>query len=333
MSWARSSAVRAGLTGAAGAALVLAVLPPPNQPTAEVVANEPATTGVVLASGSLPLPQPLTAEEIAATEAARDGQRASRASERAELAAEAKRIAEKKKAAKERRAAEQREQQRADRSQARTEVPTAASTVVGERYATTALNVRSAPNGAVLTVLQAGAAVEITNRTDGQWQQVRYDGRDAWVSGQYLSATKPAATTPAATTPAAPAASPQAPAPGPSGAACSNGSGIEGGLSGNAIAVYRAVCARYPQITGYGGYRPDGGNHGSGRAVDVMVSGSLGWDVANWLRANAGALGISEIIYSQQIWTVQRGGEGWRGMSDRGSATANHYDHVHVSVY
>lgn len=316
MSWSRSAAMRAGLTGAVGAALVFAVLPPPSQHTQDVVSDDEATAAFVLASGPLPIPQPLTVDDIAATEAARDSLRASRASARAELAAQQK-AAEKKKAAKERR------QQRADRSERRTAVPQTASTVVGERFATTALNVRTAPDGAVITVIETGTAVSITDRTDGAWQQIRWDGRDAWVSGQYLAATQPAA----------PAVSAPAPAQGPSSAACANGSGIEGGLNGNAIAVYRAVCARYPQITGYGGYRPDGGNHGSGRAVDVMVSGSLGWDVANWLRANAGALGISEIIYSQQIWTVQRGGEGWRYMSDRGSATANHYDHVHVSVY
>jgi hypothetical protein len=40
-----------------------------------------------------------------------------------------------------------------------------------------------------------------------------------------------------------------------------------------------------------------------------------------------------EVIYHQQIWTVQRSSEGWRSMSDRGSPTANHMDHVHVSVY
>ena len=33
----------------------------------------------------------------------------------------------------------------------------------------------------------------------------------------------------------------------------------------------------------------------------------------------------------QHIWSVERAGEGWRGMSDRGSTTANHYDHVHVT--
>ena len=65
-----------------------------------------------------------------------------------------------------------------------------------------------------------------------------------------------------------------------------------------------------------------------------MISNStVGWQLANWVRANAKRLGVSEVIYSQKIWTVQRGSEGWRSMSDRGSATANHYDHVHVSVY
>jgi hypothetical protein len=62
-----------------------------------------------------------------------------------------------------------------------------------------------------------------------------------------------------------------------------------------------------------------------------MVSGAAGQQIATWARANAGALGITEVIYAQRIWTTQRAGDGWRGMSDRGSATANHYDHVHLS--
>jgi len=64
-----------------------------------------------------------------------------------------------------------------------------------------------------------------------------------------------------------------------------------------------------------------------------MISGETGWAIADFLRANYSALGIEYIIYSQNIWSVERAGEGWRGMSDRGSTTANHYDHVHVTVY
>jgi hypothetical protein len=43
--------------------------------------------------------------------------------------------------------------------------------------------------------------------------------------------------------------------------------------------------------------------------------------------------GVSYVIYSQRIWSVDRAGEGWRYMSDRGSSTANHYDHVHVTTF
>ena len=64
-----------------------------------------------------------------------------------------------------------------------------------------------------------------------------------------------------------------------------------------------------------------------------MVSGAEGQRVADFVRANAAALGVSYVIFSQHIWSVERGGEGWRGMPSRGSATANHYDHVHVSVF
>jgi hypothetical protein len=64
-----------------------------------------------------------------------------------------------------------------------------------------------------------------------------------------------------------------------------------------------------------------------------MISGSAGQEIADWLHANYKALGVSQLIWQQQIWTVQRSSEGWRFMPDRGSTTANHYDHVHVSVY
>ncbi|HEX2174321.1 MAG TPA: ubiquitin-like domain-containing protein [Nocardioidaceae bacterium] len=120
-----------------------------------------------------------------------------------------------------------------------------------------------------------------------------------------------------------------------SAAPCPSGSDVEDGLSANAVAVHRAVCAQFPEVGSYGGLRPgDSGEHGEGRALDIMVSdSSLGDAIADWVRANAGSLGVSEILWSQQIWTVERGSEGWRSMEDMGSATANHYDHVHVTVY
>ena len=64
-----------------------------------------------------------------------------------------------------------------------------------------------------------------------------------------------------------------------------------------------------------------------------MVSDpSLGQALADWARAHAGELDLYDIIWQQHIWTPVRASEGWRAMPDRGSPTANHYDHVHISV-
>lgn len=145
------------------------------------------------------------------------------------------------------------------------------------------------------------------------------------------SPTAKAAPKPTATP--APTAAPAA-AAGSSMAACADGSSVEAGLTKDAIRVHRAVCALFSSVTGWGGVRGSGDYHGTGQALDIMIpNSSVGQAIANYVRANAKALGVSEVIWSQHIWTVQRSGEGWRAMSDRGSPTANHYDHVHVSVY
>ena len=103
-------------------------------------------------------------------------------------------------------------------------------------------------------------------------------------------------------------------------------------VSPNIVKVHAAVCAAFPDISAYGTFRSDG-EHSQGIAVDIMVSGSEGYRVADFVRANDAELGVSYVIYAQRIWSVERGGEGWRAMSDRGSATADHYDHVHVTTY
>ncbi len=199
----------------------------------------------------------------------------------------------------------------------------------GTRYTTTALKVRLRPNedADVQTVLKPGAKVTITEVSDSGFQQIIHKGDPRWVKREYLSKSKPRPK------PASRSASGSASgSAGISGGACASGSGVERGLQANTIAVHRAVCNAFPSVTSYGGLRGGGGNHGAGRALDIMVTGSTGDAIAQYLRANAGRLGITEIIWEQRIWTTQRAGEGWRWMSDRGSATANHYDHVHVST-
>ncbi|MEP6817241.1 MAG: SH3 domain-containing protein [Marmoricola sp.] len=194
------------------------------------------------------------------------------------------------------------------------------------RFATTTLNVRTSArqNARVLDVVKPGARLIATGIRDGGFAEVRYQNAFRWVTAQYLSADKPA-------TPAAPATAATSQTVGLSDAPCPDGS-VENGLTSSAIHVYRTVCHSFPQITSYGGYAPRG-EHSSGKAIDIMTSDvALGTQIAEFLRAHASELNLYDVIWRQQIWTPVRSSEGWRSMSDRGSTTANHYDHVHVSV-
>ncbi|GEM_PF-875454 len=118
---------------------------------------------------------------------------------------------------------------------------------------------------------------------------------------------------------------------GVSNSPCSVSSSIESGLTANAKKGYRAVCAAFPEVKSYGGRRNDpGSDHHSGNAVDVMITGSTGDRITEYLIANKSELNIKYVIREQKIFASYTGWKG-RPMSDRGSVTANHYDHVHIS--
>jgi hypothetical protein len=208
-------------------------------------------------------------------------------------------------------------------------IPVLELKVTGRKYATSTLNVRTEAKqrAHVVGEVKAGDRLSVTAVVRDGYRYVSFKGKGRWVTNKYLSDRAPAKAKAKAKAAAASGG-------GISSKPCKSGSAVERGLTPDAIKVHRAICARYPQVTAFGGIRAGGGNHGSGRAVDNMISNStVGWQIAKWVRAHAKQLGVSEVIYSQHIWTVQRSSEGWRGMSDRGSKTANHYDHVHVSVY
>ncbi|WP_245657435.1 coiled-coil domain-containing protein [Herbidospora mongoliensis] len=81
------------------------------------------------------------------------------------------------------------------------------------------------------------------------------------------------------------------------------------------------------------------GEHPLGRACDfmmttggVMATGpaqALGDSLAAWALKNRLKLGVKYVIWRQRI----NSGTGWRFMSNRGGNTANHYDHVHISMF
>ncbi|HET8959878.1 mucin-2 protein [Nocardioides sp.] len=189
-------------------------------------------------------------------------------------------------------------------------------------WATADLNVWDAPgkDARKIGLLQDEEKILVTGRHGAGRDEVVWKGRSAWVTTGYLSEEKPVE---------------EVAADGSGGdvnATCTNGSSVPSGVSANIVAVHEAVCANFPEITSYGTFRGDG-EHAEGLAVDIMTSGDRGWQVAEFVRAHYSELGVNYIMYSQRIWSVDRASEGWRYVEDRGSPTANHYDHVHVTTY
>lgn len=104
-------------------------------------------------------------------------------------------------------------------------------------------------------------------------------------------------------------------------------------------AAFKEEIANLFGITSFSGYRPgDSGDHGKGLAIDFMVpeSSELGDKIAEYAIQNMASRGISYIIWKQRFYAPFDSKYGpantWNPMTDRGSVTENHYDHVHVSM-
>jgi hypothetical protein len=208
--------------------------------------------------------------------------------------------------------------------------------VTARLFMTASLNMWPAPRerGKPLAVLPARGRVAVTGARKAGFAQILHDGQIRWVKRADLVAKlpKPEPVAGGAADTASASVSPTGSAAGISTAPCPDGSGTESGLTTSAVRLFRSVCNAFPALSSYGGY--DGhGEHSNGKAIDFMTSSSsLGQAVADWARAHASELDLYDVIWAQHIWTPVRSGEGWRSMSDRGSSTANHYDHVHIAV-
>ena len=101
------------------------------------------------------------------------------------------------------------------------------------------------------------------------------------------------------------------------------------GVQSNAARLCTAVQQRFG-LGNIGGYRPGAGEHGTGQALDLMISSrSQGDAVAAFVQANVGTYNVKYLIWRQRYWEP---GGSWDLMEDRGSPTQNHMDHVHVTV-
>lgn len=189
--------------------------------------------------------------------------------------------------------------------------------VTGYKYATAALDIRSSSkNSFTYSEVPKGTKLAVTGVVKDGRAQIVYNKAIRWVTAQYLSSTPPKASS------------------------TGNSSGLSG-LQPEAKYLLARLQAEFPEVRTYYGVRADPiPDHPSGHAIDAMLPSynsaagrALGKRIANWVRANARELDVEYIIYDQHIWNIRRDSEGWRAMADRGGDTANHRDHVHITVF
>ena len=177
--------------------------------------------------------------------------------------------------------------------------------IEGLRYAVTPVEIHAdaKTSSAVLAEVVSGDEVDITGKTNGKWAEIIHKGVPRWVEASSLATEMPLGTEP-----------------------CPYGS--EKGLQPDTVKVLRAVCAKFPSITSYGGIAGRG-EHATGHSLDIMVSSDLGNEIAAFLQENRAELGVEYLIWEQRM--LSSPGGSWVAMENRGGTTANHYDHVHVN--
>jgi hypothetical protein len=169
-----------------------------------------------------------------------------------------------------------------------------------------------------IAAFDIGDKVQISDEVVGDYQRVELDGEDGWVLASKLTEETPELAAGIIEEP------------------CTRQSaGFEDKLLPSTIRIYRSVCALFPDVNSFGGWRAGGrAFHKNGRAVDIMltthVESELGWRIANYLVKNAAEFHIDHVIFEQQIWTPSS--QRWKKMADRGSVNENHFNHVHAAV-
>jgi hypothetical protein len=115
-----------------------------------------------------------------------------------------------------------------------------------------------------------------------------------------------------------------------------------GGVTARMLKVKNTVDIELGPFVTIGCFRggADAQDHATGTACDFMVAtGTMpsaerkaqGDRTAQYAISNASRLGIKYVIWRQRIYDMRS--PGWRSMENRGGVTANHYDHVHISVF
>ena len=193
------------------------------------------------------------------------------------------------------------------------------------QYATANLNIWHSATGSSHTgEIPKGSEVAVTGTVQSGRAQIVHNGAIRWVTARYLSSSTPTG----------------------DGDRSGDGGSLNRGWSKgldqaneNVKRIVRYIWGNVPEIKTMYGVRPDPlPDHPSGRAVDIMIPNyrsnkELGNRLAAYFKENHSQFRVHYIIWDQKIWNITRDREGWRSMSGRGSDTANHKDHIHITVY
>lgn len=173
--------------------------------------------------------------------------------------------------------------------------------------ADTALRTSAAATAAAVQTVTPGAKLSSTGVTRSGYTKVRWHGTTVWVRSKYAKA--------------------------------GFGSRSLNRLQSHGKVAVLKVRAAFPRIKRIGGWRSwssYSSDHRSGRAVDFMIPSwtkakgkHLGSALARYIIKNRKKLHVHYVIWRQRIWTTAD--KKWRHMPNRGSANANHMNHVHVS--
>lgn len=140
---------------------------------------------------------------------------------------------------------------------------------------------------------------------------------------------------PAATTSrAAPAPAPRTATPAPvrtaTGKECSPTlAGTKPHVAEAGHLIAEVFSLRALSILGVGSRTTPNSDHPKGLALDFPVTRAAGDRLAQYVLDHQTLLSVTYVIWRQRINLGD--GKGWKPMEDRGSSTANHFDHVHVS--
>lgn len=108
--------------------------------------------------------------------------------------------------------------------------------------------------------------------------------------------------------------------------------GANGGMTPRAAWLRDLIKSRYGMSCTSYATSDRSSEHYTGNALDCWGTLAQRRQLAQWTADHAATLEVYYVIHETKIWSLPRKSEGWRAMKKTGDPTADHLDHVHISL-